>query len=276
MEESFLFGLGLRPHHYPQWREQSSLPILEVLADNYLFQKGGPGLAHLRTLGERTSLLLHGVGLNIGGPQPLNQDYLRALKILKDEIKPLVVSDHFCFSAGAGGHSYDLLPLARTPRLMTTLRERVEQIQDTLGAQFSLENVSSYVEHKDNQCSELEFLNELAGRTGCGILLDVNNVFVSAHNHGFKPWAEILKVDPRHVTQYHIAGHLEEGDVFIDTHDQTIKDEVWQLLFQSWKHIGPRPLILERDDDAPLEPLLEERAFGLNKAKLWPGVFHNA
>lgn len=272
---SKLFGLGLRAHHFSSWRDEDEVPPLEVLADNYLFQQGGPGLAHLATLRERCPILRHGVGLNIGSPIALNQAYLEGLRVLAKRLNPEVISDHFCFSAAGGGHSYDLLPLARTGKLLALLTERIHYIQDFLGMRYSLENISSYVEHKNNEMSELEFLNELADRTGCGILLDVNNVYVSAHNFGFDAWSELSKVKAKHVTQYHIAGHLEEDDIYIDTHDQAVKDEVWELMARSWQQFGAHPLILERDDEAPLAQLLAERALGLRKLESVKGVRHN-
>ncbi len=264
---SELFGLGLRPHHFPEWRSKDQLPLLEVMADNFLFQKGGPGLAHLQSLREKTDFVLHGVGLNIGSPLPLNQAYLKALKKLKDRFGPSVVSDHCCFSSVAGGHSYDLLPLPRNELLLQRLSDKLDHIQNFLGCRFTLENVSSYVEPKDCTMTEMEFLNELAHRSGCGVLLDLNNIFVSAHNHGFDARSEIECLSPGVVTQFHVAGHSEVDDFFLDTHDQTIKDPVWDLLGFAWRRFGPLATILERDDEAPLDQLLAERAYGLTKAQ---------
>ncbi len=254
---SFL-GAGLRPHHYPQWKELENLPILEVLSDNYLFQKGGPGLFHLSELAERTRIVLHGVGLNIGGHIPLHQEYLESLKSLIQRTRPLVVSDHLCFTASREGQSFDLLPMERNEKSLIHVRDRVNQVQNFLDRPLTLEYISTYVESQANEMSQSQFLNALAESTGCGVLLDVNNVFVCAFNHGFDAWQEILELKPRHVHQYHVAGHKVHADFLHDTHDETIRDEVWQLLARAIQTIGPRPCIIERDDEAPFATLWEE------------------
>jgi len=254
---SFL-GAGLRPHHYPDWKEMAALPILEVLSDNYLFQKGGPGLRHLSELAERTRMVLHGVGLNIGGHIPLHLDYLKSLKDLVERTRPLIVSDHLCFTATGEGQSFDLLPIERTQKEWNHIKSRVHEVQDFLDRPLTLEYVSTYVESDANEMRQSEFLNALAAATGCGILLDVNNVFVCAFNHGFDAWQEIEAIDPRHVHQYHIAGHAVHEDYLHDTHAEVIRDEVWQLLRRAFQTIGPRPCIIERDDAAPFPILWAE------------------
>lgn len=248
------WGVGLRPHHYPYWHEITArgeeAPWLEVMADNYLFQKGGPGLHHLDRIASRARVVLHGVGLDIAGTDPLDEDYLAALAALCRRLRPAVVSDHLCFTRAKGAQAYDLLPIPYNERVLEHVRRRVERVQDVLGTRLALENVSSYVSYVDSDISEMGFLRALCDRTGCGILLDANNVYVSAVNHGHDPHAEILRVDPSHVMQYHVAGHSEAEGFLHDTHDQPVRGEVWDLLALAFARVGPRPLILENDDDA--------------------------
>jgi uncharacterized protein (UPF0276 family) len=251
-------GAGLRPHHYPQWKEMETLPILEVLSDNYLFQKGGPGLHHLSELAERTAIVLHGVGLNIGGHIPLPDDYLQSLKGLIERTRPLLVSDHLCFTATNQGQSFDLLPVERTQKELLHIQSRIHKVQEVLDRPLTLEYVSTYVQSPADELSQSQFLNALAETTGCGILLDVNNVHVCAKNHGFDAWEEIQAINPRHVHQYHVAGHAVHEDYLHDTHAETICGEVWALLNQAFQSIGPRPCIVERDDDAPFAVLMAE------------------
>lgn len=251
---SSTWGVGLRPHHYPHWHGLAArgeeAPWLEVMADNYLFQSGGPGLHHLDRIASRSRVVLHGVGLDIAGADPLDEDYLRALAALCRRLRPAVVSDHLCFTRARGAQTYDLLPIPYNEALLEHVRRRVDRVQEALGTPLALENVSSYVSYRDSETSEMGFLRELCDRTGCGILLDVNNVFVSAVNHGHDPREEILRVDPRHVLQYHVAGHSEADGFLHDTHDRPVRDEVWDLLALAFAHVGPRPLILENDDDS--------------------------
>ncbi len=255
-------GLGLRPHHYPDWhaREPGSRPWLEAVSDNYVFHRGGPALHHLGRLAEGGRLLLHGVGLNIAGREPLDRDYLRGLAALAALTRPQVLSDHLCFTRAPGAASFDLLPIPYTEAMLAHVCVRVAAVQEALGQRLSLENVSSYVQFAGNALSEMEFLAEVCRRTGAGVLLDVNNAFVSAANHGGDAGAALQALAPAHVTQYHIAGHSIADGFLLDTHDQPVRAEVIALLAAAWTRFGPRPFILERDDEQPLAPLLAELA----------------
>lgn len=268
---SSMGGYGLRPAHYPYWRERAQtgeLPWLEVMADNFLFDKGGPGLAHLDSIARNARCVVHGVGLSIASPELPSQRYVKALGALCDRVRPHVVSDHLCFTHAGGFQSYDLLPIPYTDAFLRRLVPRVLRLQESLGRRFAFENVSSYVSFHESEMTELEFLGELCQRTGCGILLDVNNVFVSAVNHAPKGTSlvevceaarsAIAKVDAAHVMQYHVAGHTERDGFLYDTHDAPVKNEVWNLCGFALSRLGLKPLILEHDDDAVHAAALEE------------------
>lgn len=262
MQAEAFAGLGLRPHHYPDWhaRPVEQRPWLEAMTDNYIGHRGGPALHHLRTIAEAGRLLLHGVGLNIAGHAPLDGDYLQSLRSLTQWVKPAVVSDHLCFTRTTRASSFDLLPIPYTEELLAHVCARVDHVQEVLGCRLSLENVSSYVRFAGSTMTEMEFLAAVHQRTGAGVLLDVNNAYVTAHNHGGDAWGEITKLSPPMVTQFHIAGHSAADGYLLDTHDQPVRSDVFALLAQSFARFGPRPYVLERDDDAALAPLLLELA----------------
>jgi uncharacterized protein (UPF0276 family) len=262
-------GVGLRPAHYPHWHAQpDGLPWLEIMADNYLFQRGGPGLSHLDRLAKRARCLVHGVGLSIASRGELDADYLRELRTLCGRVDAHVVSDHLCFTHASGRQSYDLLPIPYTESMLRHVADRVSRVQDALGRRFALENVSSYVSFRESELTEMEFLRELCNRTGCGILLDVNNVYVSAVNHGQDAHVELAKVDPTHVLQYHVAGHSRREGFLHDTHDQPVDPAVWELCALALARIGPRPFVLENDDDdARADDVVAEIDAGLERIK---------
>jgi uncharacterized protein (UPF0276 family) len=264
-----LWGIGLRAHHYPDLHASAHVPTLEVLADNYLFQRGGPGLWHLDRLAERApAVLVHGVGLDLGGTLPLSEPYLASLAALCERLDPLVVSDHLCFTRTAAGATYDLLPVPRDDATLARLAARVAHVQARLGRRLTVENVSSYLGYAADARGEAQFLAELAARTGCGLLLDVNNVFVSATNHAFDAREELARYELRAVTQFHVAGHGVADGFLHDTHDAPVRAEVWALLVAALRALGEDaasvPVILERDDeDTALAPVLDELAAGL-------------
>ncbi|APJ05149.1 hypothetical protein AXG55_09495 [Silvanigrella aquatica] len=263
--KSGIFGAGLRAAHYSFWHKIPDLPYLEIMADNYMFLKGGPALYHMHSLAERTQVVIHGVGLNIATAYSLNEEYCYALREFCNTLNPLVISDHLCFTASPTHNSFDLLPIPYTKETMSLICDHVNIVQDILKRQFSLENISSYVSYKESTYSEIEFLNEVCQKTGCGVLLDVNNIYVSAKNHSYDPYAEIKKVNPIYVNQYHIAGHSVLNDHLFDTHDHLICQEVWNLMKWALKHIGKRPAIIERDDDsAPIDEIINEINMGNN------------
>lgn len=253
-------GVGLRPHHYPDLSPRPEDLWLEVLADNFLFQAGGPGLHHISRLADGGRMLMHSVGLSIAGTAPLDDAYVGELKKLAARLRPVVISDHLCFSHGPGGSSFDLLPIPYTEERLAHVASRVRRVQDTLGTRLALENVSSYVRFAESALSEMEFLAELCRRTGCGVLLDVNNAFVSAANLGDPDdaWREIARLAPGDVLQYHVAGHREEDGYRLDTHDQAVTLPLRTLLAKARARFGDHPVILERDDDRPFAETLVE------------------
>lgn len=267
---SSLLGAGLRSSHYPDWYEQKDIPILEVMSDNFMFCKGGPPLYHLQKILEQTRVVVHGIGLDVANAFSLNLEYCAALKEFYKKCNPLVVSDHLCFSATPSHNSFDLLPFPYHEDSLKFMIERIRTLQDVLDRQFCLENVSSYVSYKDSCFSEIEFLNLLCNETGCGVLFDINNLYVNSQNHKFDPVAEIEKLNSKHVKQYHLSGHSvmeieEHQDSFLfDTHDTKVCDPVWKLFEQTVKKTGMLPVIIERDDDeCSFEELLSE----MNKAR---------
>ncbi|MCU7246338.1 MNIO family bufferin maturase [Pseudomonas koreensis] len=253
------YGLGLRSEYYQQILEQSpAVDWFEVVSENFMVQ-GGKALYYLDAIAERYPLVMHGVSLSIGGPHALNPEYLNQLKRLAERIKPEWVSDHLCWSRGNAHQLHDLLPLPYTDESLAHVAARVRQVQDVLQRPLVLENVSSYVRAAGDDFTEWEFLAALTRETGCELLLDVNNVYVSSRNHGFDPWTFIQSLPARQVRQLHLAGHSDYGDYVIDTHDQPVSDPVWRLYQRTLEHLGAVATLLERDDHfPPFEALLDE------------------
>ncbi|MDH4584786.1 DUF692 domain-containing protein [Pseudomonas sp. BN415] len=253
------FGLGLRSQYHQEVLErQPTVDWFEVISENYLVGGGKP-LYYLDAIAERYPLVMHGVSLSIGGPHPLDRDHLLQLKALAQRIRPRWVSDHLCWSRGNAHQLHDLLPLPFTEESLAHVAERVRQVQDVLGRPLVLENVSSYLRCADSEMSEWEFLAALVDLSGCELLLDVNNVYVSARNQGFEPWDFIRALPKTAIRQLHLAGHSDYGHYLIDTHDAPISDPVWQLYQRTLEHLGPVATLLERDDHLPpLDELLAE------------------
>ncbi|MCU0117171.1 DUF692 domain-containing protein [Pseudomonas sp. B2M1-30] len=253
------YGLGLRSEYYQQILEQSpAVDWFEVVSENFMVQ-GGKALYYLDAIAERYPLVMHGVSLSIGGPHALDPEYLNQLKRLAERIKPEWVSDHLCWSRGNAHQLHDLLPLPYTDESLAHVAARVRQVQDVLQRPLVLENVSSYVRAAGDDFTEWEFLAALTRETGCELLLDVNNVYVSSRNHGFDPWTFIQSLPARQVRQLHLAGHSDYGDYVIDTHDQPVSDPVWRLYQRTLEHLGAVATLLERDDHfPPFEALLDE------------------
>ncbi|HUA88737.1 MAG TPA: DUF692 domain-containing protein [Steroidobacteraceae bacterium] len=249
------FGLGLRVDHYEAILGGSP-PVdwFEVLTENYLVPGGRP-LDYLMRFRERYPLAMHGVSLSIGSAAPLNQDYLGELHALARRVEPVWISDHLCWTGTAGRNTHDLLPLPYTEEALAHVAERVTRVQEVLGRRILLENVSSYVTFRDSQLTEWEFLSEIARRADCLILLDVNNIYVSAVNHGFDPLSYLDGIPGERVQQIHLAGHENHGDYLIDTHDHPVPDPVWELYAQALRRFGPIATMIERDDHIP--PLAE-------------------
>ena len=253
------FGLGLRSEHYLDLIEhEHNVDWLEILSENYMIAGGKP-LYYLDKIAERYPLVMHGVSLSIGSVDPLNQDYLQDLKQLTQRVKPKWISDHLCWTGTQGINLHDLLPLPYTEEALNHLVTRITQVQDFLGQRILLENVSSYLTYQHSTISEWEFLRAVAQQADCLILLDINNIYVSAHNHGFDPRTYLAAMPADRIQQIHLAGHLNKGDYSIDTHDHEIIDSVWELYAESVKRFGHISTMIERDDDIPpLTTLLVE------------------
>ena len=245
------FGLGLRPVHYEAvLGEPHAIDWLEVITENYLVPGGKP-LDYLERIRARFPLVMHGVSLSIGSTDPLDREYLAAVRSLARKIEPAWISDHLCWTGVEGRNMHDLLPLPYTEETLASVVARVGEVQDALGRQILLENVSSYLTFHASEMSEWEFLSEVARRADCAILLDINNIYVSSVNHAFDAPCYLKGVPKERVRQFHLAGHSDLGGHLIDTHDHPIAAPVWDLYRQAVAHFGPVPTMIERDDNIP-------------------------
>jgi uncharacterized protein len=255
------YGLGLRKEHYRDFLE-GDVPVdfVEVISENFMVDGGQPRDI-LRRIREKHPVVLHGVSMSIGSSDGLDRAYLRRLRALADEIQPLFVSDHLSWSRVAGFSSHDLLPVPYTGEALDMVCRNIEMAQDALDRPMLFENPSSYVAFEGAEMAEWEFIGAMAKRTGCGLLLDVNNVYVSAHNHGFDAHAFLHGIPAAHVRQIHLAGHTEGPGLLIDTHDQPVCDDVWSLYATARSLLGDVATMIERDDAIPpLAELLDELA----------------
>lgn len=248
------YGLGLRKEHYRAILDtQPKVDWFEVLTENYLVPGGKPHY-FLERIRENYPVVMHGVSLSIGSSDPLNTKYLQQVKALAENIEAHWVSDHLCWTGVDQVNAHDLLPLPYTEEAINHVVERVSQVQDILGRQILMENVSSYVSYQQSGMEEWEFISEIAERADCLILLDINNIYVSSVNHEFKPRDYINGISPERVQQFHLAGHSDYGDYIIDTHDHPIVDSVWSLYADAVKRFGEVSAMIERDDDIPELP----------------------
>jgi uncharacterized protein (UPF0276 family) len=249
------FGLGLRPQHYSDYLA-GPVPVdfLEIISENFMVPGGKP-LAMLDQIRERYPMAMHGVSMSLGSADGLDPAYLDRLAALIGRVQPLWVSDHLCWTGVNGRNSHDLLPLPYTDEALAVVCRNLDQAQDRLGRALLLENPSSYAAFADSTFGEAQFLAEVCARTGCGLLLDVNNVYVSSVNHGFDPLAYLATLPADRVGQIHIAGHSADGDLLIDTHDHPAPDPVWRLYARACALFGPIPTMIERDDNIP--PLID-------------------
>jgi hypothetical protein len=258
-------GVGYKPQHFTQICEDAgAVEWLEIHAENYMGDGGRP-LAQLRHLSERFAISVHGVGLSIGGEGPLDPAHLSRLKHLVDWLNPASFSEHLAWSTHGSHFFNDLLPLPYTTASLNRICSHITQLQDTIGRRMLLENPSSYLAFAESTWSEPEFLGEIALRTGCGLLLDVNNVFISATNLGFSPQSYIDAFPLAHVGELHLGGHDEEEDghgapLLIDSHGREVADPVWALLDYTLARSGPKPLLIEWDNDVPGWPVLSAEA----------------
>jgi uncharacterized protein (UPF0276 family) len=245
------FGLGLRtPHYEAVLNEPHAIDWLEVITENYL-GAGGKPLNYLERIRDRFPLVMHGVSLSIGSTDPIDTEYLASVRALATRIEPHWISDHLCWTGIDGRNLHDLMPLPYTEEALSCVVERVGQVQDVLGRQILLENVSSYLTYHASDMTEWEFLREVAQRADCGILLDINNIYVSSVNHGFDASAYLRAMPKARVRQFHLAGHSDEGGHLIDTHDHPIIEPVWNLYTEALALFGAVPTMIERDDNIP-------------------------
>ncbi len=244
-------GLGLRHQHFSEiLAGPAEVDWFEAISENFM-DSGGRPRSVLREIAERYPVVLHGVSLSIGSVDPLNLDYLARLKALAHEVKPAWISDHLCWTGVLGLNSHDLLPLPLTEESLAHVVARVRQVQDFLGRPLILENPSSYVRFAQSSMEEPEFFRRLTEATGCGLLLDVNNVYVSCFNAGTDPAAYLAAFPCERVVQLHLAGHQDLGTHCIDTHDRPVRPEVWELFRIAWARTGGASTLLEWDDRIP-------------------------
>ena len=267
------FGLGLRPVHYPDFLARPQ-PVewLEIISENYMVPGGRP-MATLDRIRADYPIVMHGVSLSIGSDEPLDHIYLSALKALADRVDPLWISDHLCWTGINAHNSHDLLPLPYDAPTLQRVVDNIGRVQDYLGRRILIENPSSYVSFRASDRSEWDFLAEMAERADCLLLLDVNNIYVSARNHGFDPLDYLSGLPAGRIQQIHLAGHSDMGDYVIDTHDAAVSDAVWDIYTRAIAMVGPVATMIERDDDIPpLATLLSElqRARELAQAALEP------
>ncbi len=261
------FGIGLRPDHYQDLLEtKNAVDWLEIISENFMLE-GGRNRHYLDLFKDKYRIVPHGVSLSIGSTDPLDWTYLNSLKTLIASLNAPWFSDHLCWTKYAHHNLHNLMPLPYTKEVITYVAERIKIVQDHMGIPFIIENVSSYVEFTDSTMPEWTFISEIAEKANCGILLDVNNIYVSAFNHNFNPETYINNIPPERVLQYHIAGHNDHGTYILDSHDADIRQEVWDLYKKCIPIFGEVSTMIERDDDIPpLSELLSE----LNQAKtIW-------
>lgn len=256
-------GVGLRRAHWDAIMAPGGaegVDFLEILSENFM-ARGGRAARVLAEAAERFPLVLHGTALSIGSVDPLDNGYLDALAELVDRTDPAWVSDHLCFSSAFGVHYLDLMPLPFTEESLDHVADRVRAVQHRLGRPFLLENPSYYIEFAASTMSESDYLTALCARADCGLLLDVNNVWVNARNHGYDPYAFIDALPADRVVQIHLAGHEDQGDVIIDTHGDHVTDPVLDLYAHTLRRTGPVATLIEWDNHIPaLDVLRAENA----------------
>ena len=244
-------GVGLRHKHFPHiMRECCAVDWFEIISENFIDNYGYARhvLEHVAT---RCPVVMHGVSLSIGSADPINFAYLDQLKALARDIRPTWISDHLCWTGVAGRNVHDLLPMPYTEEALRHTAARVREVSEVLERPLVLENPSSYVEFADSRMTEWEFLSRLAAEADCGLLLDVNNVYVSSFNHGFDPRRYIDAIPPDRVVQYHLAGHTHKGTHIVDTHSDHAIEEVWDLYARSCRRTGNVATLYEWDEDIP-------------------------
>jgi len=244
-------GIGLRaPHHRQVLASPPNVGWLEVHSENF-FGPGGEPLRVLEAVRARYPISLHGVGMSLGSADELSRPHLRKLKTLVERIEPASISEHLCWSSIGEHYLNDLLPLPYTRAALDHVCARIGRVQDFLGRQLLIENVSSYLRFAGAEMTEWDFVVEVSRRSGCGILLDVNNIYVSARNHGFRAQDYLGAIPVERVGEIHLAGYEQEGDLLIDTHSRPVYAPVWQLYAETLGRFGPMPTLIEWDNDIP-------------------------
>ena len=250
------FGLGLRKEHYNTIIDTSpKVDWFEILTENYLVDGGKP-LFFLDQICEKYPVVMHGVSMSLGSADPLDMDYLQQVKDLAERANARWISDHMCFTGVDGINAHDLLPLPYNEETIKHVSNKIKQAQDFLGRQILVENASTYITYKQSDITEWEFTTAVAEESDSLILLDVNNIYVSAYNHGFDPLEYLDGVPPERVQQHHIAGHSQYDGYIIDTHDHEVVQGVWDLYAEAIKRYGEVSVMIERDDNIPELPEL--------------------
>ena len=258
-------GIGFKPEHFGDiFSSEQPIGFVEIHAENYM-GAGGPPHAQLRALCDRYALSVHGVGLSIGSAQPIDREHLARLKTLCDRYRPASFSEHLAWSSHGGAFLNDLLPLPYTQEMLNRIVGHIDLVQAVLSRQMLLENPSTYVAFTDSTIAEVDFLDELSQRTGCGLLLDINNVFVCARNHGTNPESYLAAFPLARVKEIHLGGHDEQSDdtgapLLIDAHGSPVADPVWKLYEAVIARTGPLPTLIEWDNDVPGWPTLAAEA----------------
>ena len=266
------FGLGLRPEYYHLIETTTpSVDWFEIITEDYLTPGGRP-TQHLEQIRQDYPIVMHGVSLSIGSVDPLNVDYIYKVKALAEKIDACWVSDHLCWTGVHHVYTHDLLPLPYTLEALHHLIPRIHHIQEILGQPLVIENPSTYVSFKSSEMTEWDFIIALVKATGCKILLDINNIYVSAYNHGFDPVTYINAIPLGCVQQFHLAGHLNLGDLIVDTHDHRVIPDVWKLYALAAERFGKVSTMIERDDRLPpFSALLRELGVARKIAnQYWP------
>lgn len=254
------YGIGLRSVHYQHILEKwPKIDWFEILSENYM-DTGGRPLYVAQQVAERYPVVLHGVSMSVGSTDPLNWDFLKKLKNLARLLKPKWISDHLCWTGVSGLNTHDLLPMPYTDESLRHVTKRIQTISEYLETPLVLENPSTYMEFQSSTWNEWEYFTELANRADCGILLDVNNVYVSSFNHGFDPVVYLDTIPADRVVQYHLAGHTNKGTHILDTHDDHVIKRVWELYRHSRKRTGEVSTLLEWDESIPSFDIVHKEA----------------
>lgn len=249
-------GVGLRPAHHFHFLKNKPKTVrwIEVISENYMPWKGkdfGSSIEILSKVREDYPVALHGVSMNLGSADSLDLEYMARLKKLVDRINPFVISDHLSWTGIHGQNLHDLLPVPYTDETLNLLAQKIEQAQEILGRRILIENPSSYLEFRSSEMSEPEFISALLEKSDCGLLLDINNVYVSSVNHGFDPILYLEQIHKEKIGQIHLAGHSKMNGYLIDTHDEPICEDVWSLYRWAVSHFGTRSVMVERDGNIP-------------------------